>query len=115
MIIPFPDWRWNTDYFKILPVNFLFQVIRIRDKKFTEFINLVNYTSAIGWSSLSNGFGGKTKHSDFLPFEQEKLTEDKNLTPATIRIIKQLQKSKKLPRFIIMDLLARGYLKDLFD
>lgn len=77
----------------------IFQVIEFFEEKRRKEVNDLSITTAIGWSGLFNGLGGKGSPKcepiDFLPFRDSQ-TDDR-LSPGTRRILKYLAATRQIP------------------
>lgn len=67
--------------------------------------NINARVDAIGWTGLSNAFGGKADYIDMLPFPdivREKTEQkDNKLSVSTIQCVKRLYAIDKIPRHVV--------------
>lgn len=113
------DWRLSEFFIDLLPVEYAINLIKFLEQNKKEYFNALSTTSAFGWSSLMNSFGGDKKISwqMLLPVadsEQAKSTLKPGFnqpTERTIKVLKRLLNQNRLPLSVQLDIYATGVLE----
>jgi len=112
----FPDFRLTVWHIDLCPVDYGLKILEYLTEKEGEQYNYQSFTSAVGWASLTNGFGGNISYTDLLPIktEQSQLKQGLNKpTEHTLKVLQQLLLQKRLPRRMVLALGGVGVLNEV--